>query len=590
MPEQGNKVLNITYGGATSAGIKERNEDAFAVLQPSAHVRQNKGCVACIADGASCSENAQLASETSVTTFIQDYFSTPESWDVKTSAAKVLSSLNSWLNYQGQLAGNRHNSLVTTFSSAIFKSTHAHILHTGDSRVYRYRDGELIQLTQDHSMLQSGNNTLLTRALGMDTVLKVDYQKRSIRKNDLFLFTTDGVHDVLDQAQISRKLAYLAQCELKPNAQGRQAEFEIIASELNQQALDSNSKDNNTCLIVRIEAVPLEDINEAHRKLTQLTIPPPMQPGHTLDEFHIKEIIHAGTRSHVYIAEHPRYREQFVLKVPSENFAEDPLYLEAFVREQWVGRRINDSQVMKIHEPLPGSQFLYHICEHVPGITLRQWIHDNPHPDLAEVRRLTEKIVSALRIFQRMRMLHRDLKPENIMVTPDREIKLIDFGTVKVPGLEEISSPVKEDSPVGSVDYIAPEYLMGDLGLYRSDIFSLGVIVYEMICGKLPFPSLLRKDGKVSSYGEWKYSSAMSKRKDIPLWLDLVLKKACAPRPTERYQSMSEFLQDLSLPNQTLIENHASAPLIEKDPLTFWKIVSAILLLIVLGQWTWPYL
>lgn len=584
------KELKIAFGGATSAGAKPLNEDAFAVFQPPTHVREIKGAAACVADGVSSSEHARVASETSVTTFIQDYFSTPDTWDVKTSAARVLSALNSWLNYQGQVALSRHNSMVTTFSSVILKSTTAHILHTGDCRVYRLRDRELVQLTRDHNLIEHNGNKVLTGALGMDSQLKVDYQKRSIRVDDIFLITSDGVHDFLDDEIISSQLLTLVDNPATNGSEGQNSALESLSEHLIQLALDNKSNDNITCLIIRVVNLPLEDIDEAHRQLTRLAIPPALEPGVLLDEYRITRVLHEGARSHIYLAEHDRFKTPFVIKVPSENFADDPSYLEGFVREQWVGRRINDPLVMKILDPNPDSRFLYHVCEYVPGITLRQWIYDNPQPDFATVRRLAGQLIAALRIFQRMRMLHRDLKPENVMVLPDGSIKLIDFGTVKVPGLDEITSPIRDDTPVGSVDYIAPEYLMGDLGLYRSDLFSLGVIIYEMLTGELPYKTLLRKDGRVKSYDEWQYIPAQTIRKDIPLWLDLALKKACTPRPTERYQAMSEFLQDMSSPNQALIDKHTSAPLMEKDPLKFWQGLSILLIILLLLQLAWPNL
>ena len=583
------KVLKISYGGVSSAGIKDRNEDAFAVFQPPRHIRENKGAVACVADGASCSKNAQLASETSVTTYVQDYLSTPESWDVKSSAAKVLSSLNSWLNYQGQLGLERHNAMVTTFSSIIFKSATAHILHTGDSRIYRLRKGELVQLTQDHIFVENNGNKVLTRALGMEPQLKVDYQKRSIRPGDIFILTSDGVHEFLHDREIHKQLAFLEDHPFPLKDEGSSTKLEKTAGKICNLAKE-NSDDNLTCLLIRVDDVPVENLEEAHRNLTRLVIPPALEPGQKIDGYAIKQVVHAGARSHVYLAEHERFRESFVIKVPSVNFSEDPRYLEAFVREQWVGRKISDPRVMKIHEPLPDSKFLYHICEHVPGITLRQWMYDNPEPDLSEVRRLTSQIIEGIRVFRRMRMLHRDLKPENIMVMPDGNIKLIDFGTVKVPGLEEMVSPLRNDSPVGSVDYIAPEYLMGDLGLHRSDLFSLGVIVYELLTGELPFKTLARKDGKANSYDQWQYIPAVSRRTSIPLWLDLALKKACTPRPTQRYQAMSEFLADITSPSQELIALHESVPLMEKDPIRFWQGMSLFLLVALLLQFALPYL
>lgn len=577
------RTLSIAYGGHTTAGVKERNEDAFAAALPASQLRYSKGAIASIADGVSCSDNARLASQTSVATFIQDYLSTPESWDVKTSASRVLAALNSWLYYQGQTALTRQNGFVTTFTSVILRSTTAHVLHCGDSRVYRYRDKMLLQLTTDHCLAQGGGELTLTRALGMDTELKVDYQQRSLRVGDLLLFTTDGVHGSLKHAELTEMLNALAEQPVT-GSEGGNAQLEQTARQLIDKALHAGSNDNLSCLLVRVLELPVEDINEAHSKLTQLAIPPVLATGNKLDGYTITKVLHSGSRSHLYLATHPRYRQKFVLKAPSPNFAEDPQYLEGFMREQWVGRRIDHTGIMKIHEPVPDSKFLYHICEYIEGSTLRQWMYDNPQPDLQKVRDLAKQIAASLRVLQRLGMLHRDLKPDNVMLTLSGEVKLIDFGTVQVSGLQDIQSPLREDTPVGTADYMAPEYLLGERGEFRSDIFSFGVILYEMLTGALPYKAPPTDTSRIKDYARWQYRSAADVRKDLPQWLDLALRKACAPRPSQRYAVMSEFLHDLEVPNQQLLAAEQHKPLIEKHPVRFWQVVSALLLLLLILQ------
>ncbi|MEY4642466.1 MAG: hypothetical protein RLZZ227_2460 [Pseudomonadota bacterium] len=575
-------TLSIAYGGHTTAGLKERNEDAFAALLPASQLRYSKGAIAAIADGVSCSDNARVASQTSVGTFIQDYLSTPESWDVKTSASRVLAALNSWLYSQGQAALTRHNGFVTTFSAVILRSTTAHVLHCGDSRVYRYRDGKLQPLTTDHNLVQGNGDATLTRALGMDTELKVDYQQRSLRVDDILLFTTDGVHGFVKPAQLAEALAALAL--QAPGSEGGSTPLEQIARALIDKALHAGSSDNLSCLLLRVLDLPVEDINEAHSKLTQLVIPPVLAPGNRLDGYTVTKILHNGSRSHLYLATHPRYRQKFVLKAPSPNFAEDPQYLEGFMREQWVGRRIDHPGIMKIHDPVPDSKFLYHICEFIDGVTLRQWMYDNPKPDLQKVREFAKQIAASLRVLQRLGMLHRDLKPDNIMLTQAGEVKLIDFGTVQVSGLQDIASPLREDTPVGTADYMAPEYLLGERGAHRSDIFSFGVIIYELLTEALPFRT--PQAGRKLDYSFWKYRSALELRKDLPLWMDIAMRKACAPRPSQRYAALSEFLHDLEVPNQHLLAAEQHKPLIENNPVRFWQVVSALLLmLLVLQAW-----
>lgn len=577
------KKLSVSYGGYSTAGVKERNEDAFAAVLPTNQQRFSKGAVVSIADGVSCSDNAGLASRTSVSTFIQDYLSTPDTWDVKTSASRVLTALNSWLLAQGQSGLARHNGFVTTFSTAIFRSTTAHILHCGDSRIYRYRSGELLQLTTDHVLPQGKDSVTLTRALGMDTELKVDYQHRSLRVDDLFLFTTDGVHGSLKHQQLTAMLTAIAEAP-DMAGEGVNGAMEKAAREMAEQALAAGSTDNISCMVLKVLELPVEDLDETYRQLTRLVIPPALAPGNKIDGYTITQVLHSGSRSHLYLATHPRYRQRFVIKAPSLNFAEDPQYLEGFLREQWVGRRIDHPGIMKIYEPVADSRFLYHLCEFIEGTTLRQWMYDNPNPDLQKVRALTTQIATCLRVLQRLGMLHRDLKPDNIMLMPTGEIKLIDFGTVQVSGLQDVVSTLKEETPVGTADYMAPEYLLGERGEYRSDIFSLGVIVYEMLTGTLPYKAPSAYNSRKDNYAFWQYRSSRDVRADIPLWLDLALKKACAPRPSQRYAALSEFVHDIEVPNSQLLAAHRQVPLMVKNPLRFWQSVSAILFVLLILQ------
>ena len=543
--------LRIAYGGHSMVGAKQRNEDAFAAILPSGQARLDKGAVATIADGMSCGDNAQVASQTAVGTFIQDYLSTPETWDVKTAASRVLSSLNSWLYYQGQSALTRQNGFVTTFSSVIIKSTAAHLLHCGDSRIYRWRDGQLLQLTADHTLLQAGGNVTLTRALGMDTDLKVDYQQRNIRVGDLLMLTTDGVHETLKSIQLTELLQPLQFDNVMQAGESANAVLEKTAQSITAAALDGGSSDNLTCLLLMVLELPMEDIGESQRKLKELAIPPVLQPGHKLDGYNIQRVLHSSARSHVYLATHPRYRQKFVIKAPAVSFNDDPHYLETFIHQQWVARRVDNPALMRIHEAVPDSRFLYHICEYIEGCTLLQWIYDHPQPPLQEIRSLAQQIGNCLQVLQRHGMAHRDLRPDNLMVTPEGVVKLIDFGSVQAG---------------------------------EADIFSFGVIVYEMLTGALPYAPAPNDNSRVPGHDFRRYQSACNKRKDLPRWLDLALSKACSANPSERYNEITQFLHDLAVPNTKLLDGFGNQSFIERNPVRFWQGVSLALVVVIVLQ------
>ena len=344
-------------------------------------------------------------------------------------------------------------------------------------------------------------------------------------------------------------------------------------------ALERGSEDNVSCLLMRIDETPHEDIDEAHRRLAKQVIPPMLRADARIDGYRVVRTIASGTRSHLYLVEDPSGR-RLALKAPSESFAEDPVYLDGFLREEWIGKRISHPGVMKIL-PRPESRFLYLLAEHVEGSSLRQWMLDNPRPAIDEVRRLTGEIATALRAFQRLQIVHRDLKPENVMIDRDGRPKIVDFGTAYAQGFDELDQAVRETHPVGSVGYVAPECLVGQPATHAADIYALGVVAYEMLAGALPYKPPLARDAK--AYLNRPYTPlAKAGRDDVPRWVDLALAKATAQNPENRYEALSELVTDLARPNPELVRRAEAAPLLEKNPALFWKLVSATLAVLLM--------
>ncbi|WP_036186569.1 bifunctional protein-serine/threonine kinase/phosphatase [Marinobacterium lacunae] len=566
------KSLQVRFGGCSEAGRKAVNQDAFAAHLATGNGAELKGAAAAIADGVSSCADSHIASQTAVTSFLEDYFSTPQSWSVRKSVSRVLTSLNGWIYQQN---ANRHgygDSLLTTFSSVVIKSNTLHCFHAGDSRIYHWRDGTLEQLTQDHLRIERGKG-YLARALGADRHLEVDYVTQELSVGDLLLLSTDGVHEVLSASRLRQLLAEAGD------------DLEACARRIVDEALEAGSEDNVTVLLVAIDALPQETLDETHRRLTALPIPPVMSVGNRIDGYEVLEVIFSGTRSHMYRVRDQETGEQYTLKAPSQNFTEDPLYLDGFVREEWVGQCINHPNVMKTFAPKREKRFLYYLGEYIDGINLREWMQDHPRPELDEVRRIVRQTVQGLRAFQRADMVHQDLKPENIMLDRDGRVKILDFGTVLIAGADELVSPLDKSVPQGSVNYVAPEYLVGEPGSFRSDLFSLAVIVYEMLTGALPYKEPSVKQVQLKNYAVLDYIPALNHRRDLPLWVEGCLRKALQPNPRYRYEALSEFLQDFTVPNTQLEARVRHRPLAERNPLLLWKLVALALLVLNLYQW-----
>ena len=554
--------LKISLGQSSGKGIKERNEDFYGACIPEDSTLENKGIACAIADGMGSCANAQEASEHCVKGFLNDYFSTPETWSVKSSGAKVLTAINNWLLSNGNK--DHANGMVTTFSAIVFKSTTAHIFHIGDSRIYRFRNGDLELITTDHRVWISDEKNYLSRAMGIDSHLDIDYRTLAIEAGDEFLMTTDGIHDYLSDQQLKEHLKTSSAIEVK-------------ADRITKHALELKSHDNVTCQIVKIENLPSQDANEIYNELTRLPFPPHLGPGMTMDGYEILEEIHASTSSQLYKVRDIESNEMFMMKTPSVNFSDDPAYIERFYMEEWAGKRIQSDAVLKIIEQTRQRNFLYFIMEYINGITLKQWVEEHSSPDFDQVIDITNKIIKGLRVFHRLEMLHRDLKPENIMITTHGVVKIIDFGSVKIAGIQEISTPVERIELLGTKNYTAPEYLLGMEGSNRSDIYSLGVLVYNLLTGHLPYGDKMSRDLNWRTLNKIKYESSIKHNPMIPLWMDGAIHKAVKKDQRLRYDTFSEFLYDLTHPKESFMGH--SAPLLERNPTSFWQIISAILLL-----------
>lgn len=558
----GNLLLSL--GQHSTAGIKPVNEDAIGIRIPDGSLLATKGAVAVVADGVSAAESGREASETCVTSFLSDYFSTPESWTVKKSAQQVLTALNRWLYGRGRQYNDSSRGYVSTFSAVVFKSHCAHLFHVGDSRIYRLRGTDLEQLSRDHVTRISEQQTYLSRAMGLDLKLDVDYQSVTLEAGDLFLLSSDGVHDFLSSKYLRELL----------NEAG--SDLESTCGRLVEEALANGSTDNLSCQLLRVESLPRQNINDVVAQLTELAFPPFLEPGMKLDGYRIVKELHASSRSQVYQVIDEDSGLHYCMKTPSVNFNDDPAYIERFVMESWIGSRINSPSVVRVIDPPRPKRFLYYLTEYVNGMTLGQWMREHPKPPVEEVVYLVEQIARGLRAFHRRETLHQDIKPDNIMIDANGRVKILDFGSCLVAGIAEISAPFQRDVALGTASYSAPEFTLGAKPNYRSDLFSLAVITFEMFTGQLPFNGRLEHCKSTRDFLNTHYTPSYQLNPLVPLWIDSALRKGLRFKEDRRQQDISEFAWELQHPNPKYADNRFR-PLAERDPVLTWKIIAALL-------------
>ena len=571
--------LVVRYGGYSDAGEKQCNQDAFAVLSPSKTVElQHKGVIACIADGVSCSDRSYIASQLSVINFIEDYLATATTLSVKEAASLVLNTLNLWLFHYGQQASLPQDAPLTALSVVIIKSNTAHIFHVGDCRVYLWREQHCYCLTNDHRRRHHDGQHYLTRALGADSQLHVDYQAIPLDAGDKFVMTTDGIHDEINVVQCIEQTFSINTVSPQLSTQSRREYLEQQAQQLVTDAHLCGSQDNASCVIVEIDVLPVLALSEALIKEGAKIIPQPLKVGQRIDQFVICRLLDAGCRSYIYLAKNDDDKKFYVLKMPSQNMISDSGYLHCFMREGWLGQQCQLTGMMKIFNHNVNSAFLYHVCEFVDGLTLRQWIIDNPHPPLASVRMIVTNIVTIVRTLQRQGIYHADIKPENILVCENLSVTFIDFGSAWVNGYQELKPATIDYYPQGDLNYLAPECHAGGRPSILSEQFSLGVVIYEMLTGSLPYQRL-SSHSQAPVAMKMNYTAISSYRQDLPRWLEMNVKKMCHPHAQYRYQALSELINGLKTPSSS--SPLLSRPLIERDPLLLWKIICAVLLLVV---------
>ena len=563
--------LGISIGQHSDKGRKETNQDFHGALMPEEPLLSLKGIAVVLADGIGSSDVSHIASESAVKSFLADYYCTSETWSVKTSAQRVIAAANSWLHAQtrqSQYPHDRDKGYVCTLSALVIKSTTAHLFHVGDARIYRVAEKSLEQLTEDHRVIISPEQSFLGRALGVNQQIEIDYLPVQIEKGDTFILATDGVHEYVNPH-------FIVDVILRGGD-----DLDGAAKTIGEEAYRQGSPDNLTVQVVRVDQLPDSETSDFIGKAMDLPCPPLLEARTVIDGYRIVRELHGTSRSHIYLAIDTADGAQVVLKTPSIDLRDDAAHLQRFRMEEWVARRINSAHVMKPRLQTRKRSYLYLAMEYIDGQTLKQWMIDNSKPDLETVRGIVEQIAKGLQAFHRMEMLHQDLRPDNIMIDRTGTAKIIDFGSTRIAGIAD-DTPLGSNDILGTMQYTAPEYFLGEGGSTRSDIFSLGVITYQMLTGRLPYGAAVAKTRTRSRQRKLRYKSALDDNRELPAWIDGALRKAVHIEPLQRYDELSEFMFDLRHPNNAFLQT-TSRPLIERNPLLFWQGLVAILLVVIL--------
>ena len=306
--------LQVELGQYSHQGRKKLNQDFYAATLPQNYLLQHKGMAFALADGISSSNVSHIASQTAVTGLLADYFSTPETWTVKTSVERVLTAINGWLyaqTQQSQYRFDKDRGYVCTLSAMVLKGQIAHLFHIGDSRIYRLQSGQLEQLTTDHRIWLSSQESYLSRALGVNAKVEIDYQNYALYEGDIFILMTDGVYEYCPQAQL---IQFLTQTNTS---------LDQIAQHIVEHAYQQGSTDNLTIQIIQVQKLPQIEAQDILPEYAQLAFVPALNVPTQFDGYQLLREIYTSHRSILYLAHEIDRQQLLVIKVPASEVQHD---------------------------------------------------------------------------------------------------------------------------------------------------------------------------------------------------------------------------------------------------------------------------
>jgi serine/threonine protein phosphatase PrpC len=555
--------VKVTVGFVSETGPRRRNEDfAGAVFGPELP-KPRRDVVAAIADGIGSTKGGREAAEIAVRGFLDGFCDLPETMEVRRAAAIVLDAINGWIHSQGQ----RDSMLMgmgCTFTALVLRGRIAHVLHVGDTRAYRFSRDRLTCLTTDHVRQgAAGRSSILTRALGVETEVRLDYTSQPVAQHDRFLLCSDGVHGYLAPETIA-------------DIMRERVSSEDTARALVAGALDAGSSDNCTALVLDVVGLETAPTAEIGAGIAQLPLIPVQLGGETIDGFVLKVLLSEGRYTRLFGAEDEVEGGEVALKFPKPLVASTDTYRAAFVREAWVGARVTSPWLGHVIELPPGRQTcLYTVMPLYQGELLESRLARRPGLGLEEGRNISIKLARAAAALHRAGIIHRDIKPDNVILGAEGSLKLIDFGVVRIPGLEDAPP---DDIP-GTPAYMAPEMFDGEPGNEATDLYALGVTMFRAFAGEFPYGNA---DATSPSRRE-RPTPLSALRPDLPAWLQATLARAIARDPAERFRDMIEFAVEMEAgPARAPLTVQRPRTLYERHPVRFWQGVAALLALALL--------
>jgi serine/threonine protein phosphatase PrpC len=532
------KILTTAHGIAREEGTP--SSDAFDVRA------WDQTVIAVLCDGAGSGLPAREAAIRAVTSLIEHYSARPRSWSPQQALSAFAGILNRGL-YQESQARYERTEMVSTLAAVVIEGDTLHGINLGDSSVCLWRDGSLNTLSTAH--VDSERSHILTRALGMEMEVEPSCFTMTLQDGDVALLCSDGVSNNLSNHDLAEALA-------------RRSSARSIVLTARKRAKDETLDDMSALVLDVHQTGRLHAMNAR-----ALTIPAVLNKGDKIDGYELLRSFHGTSR--VWLAEKDDHR--VVMKFAPLEAIDSPQHLEAFTHETWNATRAQSEHFVRSWEPA-GQTMRYYLMEFADAPSLHAVLRERKLSIDSAVS-LGRFLADAAQKLLRLDLAHGDIKPENVLCVGDYTrltFKLVDLGSA--------AAIFSVSSRAGTASYLAPERFHGAPISERTEIFAIGVTLYQALTGKLPYGQIERFQTPV-----FHPAKRLSKiNPNIPTWLEAVIHRAIAIKPQRRYQHCSELGHDLNHPERVQPFYEEDTPLLERNPLAFYKTGFFILLLTTL--------
>jgi len=554
----------LAVGACSSSAAEAENADVYVIYQGDAFGRPGRGIIAAVARGVGAGPRLREAAHVALHGLVEGYFGAAATLGPGRAAGLALGAANAWMFSQSR--ADPEHGMAAALTALIFVGRRVRIIHVGDCRVYRRRGGQLAPLTSDHVRPAADGTNLLTRSVGGDAELQIDYVEDDCEPADRYVILSKGGLT----ATSSARLADMLTASLSP---------EDVARAIAASTPARTDADAATAIVIDILRAPDSSFDDIAAALMRLPIRGAPRDGENWDGFLLGRTLYRSRYTTLKLARDTVGDRDVVLKIPLASMLHDEVFRAGFLREAWVGATVHSPRIASYIDIAPERRSsLYLVLPHYRGETLEARLSRPDPVAYLEGVGLALKLCAAVQDLAALQVVHRDLKPENILLLPDGEIKLLDLGLAYLPGVDEPD----DDRLGGTTRYMAPELFRKQPADQRSEMFALGVTVYRLFSGG-PFP-----------FGQRETIPLQRLRPDLPTWLGRCLMTAMDANRDKRFRDAGEFARALETGlSQGVMQQFATLPQRNRriDALRIWQgftclfaAVSFVLLIILLRR------